>query len=186
MKQTFFWNSVRRAIWPGMVLYQVNISRAITQEFQRANQLSVFLRILEYYQGIMFLTTNRIAVFDDAFKSRIHLAIKYPTLSPNFRKKLWINFLSKTSTGSALNWLDPGSLERLANEDLNGRQIKNIARTAFALALGENSAIKFAHIETALTAIQDFESDFIADGKRLRSETTGDAPGNTSKRRRQE
>ena len=169
-----------------MVLYQVNFSKAITQEQENAYKLSVFLRILEYYQGIMFLTTNRIAVFDDAFKFRIHLAIKCPALSPNFRKKLWIDFLSKKSTGSALDWLDPGSLERLANGDLNERQIKNIARTAFALALGENSAISFAHIETALSAIQDFESDFIAYGKRLRSESTGNAPGNTSKRRRQE
>ncbi|KAI4271606.1 MAG: hypothetical protein LQ337_005890 [Flavoplaca oasis] len=54
---------------------------------------------------------------------------------------------------------DSDSLERLANEDLNGRQIKNIARTAYALAVSENTALNFTHIEIALSAVQAFKSD---------------------------
>ena len=42
---------------------------------------SVFLRILEYYSGILFLTTNRVGTLDEAFKSRIHVSLKYPPLS---------------------------------------------------------------------------------------------------------
>lgn len=38
--------------------------------------VSVFLRELEYYQGIMFLTTNRVKQIDDAIASRIHLPLK--------------------------------------------------------------------------------------------------------------
>ena len=38
--------------------------------------VSVFLRKLEYYQGIMLLTTNRVRDFDDAIQSRIHLALR--------------------------------------------------------------------------------------------------------------
>lgn len=44
-------------------------------------RLSVFLRILEYYSGILFLTTNRVGTLDEAFKSRIHVSLKYPPLS---------------------------------------------------------------------------------------------------------
>jgi SpoVK/Ycf46/Vps4 family AAA+-type ATPase len=43
--------------------------------------ITMFLRMLEYYRGIMFLTTNRVNDFDPAMQSRIHLAIKYPPLS---------------------------------------------------------------------------------------------------------
>lgn len=121
--------------------------------------VSVLLRLLEYYQGIMFLATNRMESFDEAFQSRVHLAVKYPALSSTFRKNLWRIFLHKASPGSSLEWLDSDSLERLANEDLNGRQIKNIARTAYALAVSENTALNFTHIEIALSAVQAFKSD---------------------------
>ncbi len=146
--------------------------------------LSVFLRILEYYQGIMFLTTNRIGSFDDAFKSRIHLAVMYPALSPTSRKSLWEMFLRKASPGSSLKWLNPESLERIANEDLNGRQIKNIARTAATLAAGEGSAMRFAHIEIVLKAMQAFDSNLAANVRRPQAENAGCTCGNVSKRRR--
>ena len=34
-------------------------------------QVGVFLRLLEYHQGVLFLTTNRVKSFDSAFHSRI-------------------------------------------------------------------------------------------------------------------
>jgi hypothetical protein len=40
----------------------------------------VFLRVLEYYSGILFLTTNRVGTLDEAFKSRIHVSLYYPPL----------------------------------------------------------------------------------------------------------
>src|SRR6186713_134787 len=40
----------------------------------------VFLRVLEYYTGVLFLTTNRIGDFDEAFASRIHISLYYPQL----------------------------------------------------------------------------------------------------------
>ena len=41
----------------------------------------VFLRVLEYYEGILFLTTNRVGISDEAFKSRIHISLYYPPLN---------------------------------------------------------------------------------------------------------
>ena len=146
--------------------------------------LLVFLRILEYYQGIMFLTTNRIDSVDDAFKSRIHLAVMYPALSVTSRKSLWEIFLRKASPGSSLQWLKPETLERLANEDLNGRQIKNIARISATLAASEGSALRFAHIETALKALQAFDSKFAASVTEHQAENSGCTCGNVLKRRR--
>jgi hypothetical protein len=106
------------------------------------------------------LTTNRIASFDTAFKSRIHLAIKYHPLSIDYRANLWKSFIMNTANGARPNWLTGEFLERIGAEDLNGRQIKNSVRTAYALAVrGEGMLMPF-HIELALNAMKMFESDF--------------------------
>ncbi|KAI1362585.1 hypothetical protein F5Y08DRAFT_271066 [Xylaria arbuscula] len=46
----------------------------------RNAMVSVFLRTLEYYPGILFLTTNRPGALDEAVKSRVHLSLHYPAL----------------------------------------------------------------------------------------------------------
>jgi hypothetical protein len=46
------------------------------QDIHRNALVSIFLRVLEYFQGILFLTTNRVSSFDDAFQSRIHIALR--------------------------------------------------------------------------------------------------------------
>ncbi|CAJ2511119.1 Uu.00g067440.m01.CDS01 [Anthostomella pinea] len=97
--------------------------------------VAVFLRLLEYYQGVMFLTTNRIASIDQAFESRIHLTIHFPPLDITARLAIWQNFI-KTSDNPASDppsaahqskcQLEQGDLLRMAELDLNGRQIKNV------------------------------------------------------------
>lgn len=42
----------------------------------------MFLRALEYYNGVLFLTTNRVGQLDEAFNSRLHLTLYYPPLTP--------------------------------------------------------------------------------------------------------
>jgi len=46
-------------------------------DLKRNSLVSVFLRILEYYDGILILTSNRVEMFDEAFKSRIQVALHY-------------------------------------------------------------------------------------------------------------
>ena len=56
----------------------------------------VFLRVLEYYTGILFLTTNRVGAFDEAFKSRIHISLYYPPLEEEQTKSIWKMNLDRT------------------------------------------------------------------------------------------
>ena len=49
----------------------------------------VFLRVLDYYNSILFLTINRANVLDEAFKSRIHYKIHYPDLTPEQILDIW-------------------------------------------------------------------------------------------------
>ena len=57
--------------------------------------MEVFLRALDYFQGILFLTTNRINQFDEAFKSRIHLSLGYDKLNDAARAQIWGNLFQK-------------------------------------------------------------------------------------------
>lgn len=107
----------------------------------------------------MFLTTNRISSFDPAFKSRIHLAIKYPPLSMTSRRDLWKLFILRGGPQTPPQWMTDQFLDRLAVEELNGRQIKNIVRTACAIAVGNNTDMNQKHIAMGLKAIKTFEAD---------------------------
>lgn len=85
--------------------------------------MSVFLRKLEYFQGVMILTTNRVTDFDDAVQSRIHIRISYSPLGPNTRKRIWESFLKKLITEGKAASLSAEELKDLTNHDLNGRQV---------------------------------------------------------------
>ena len=41
------------------------------RDVHRNAMVSIFLRLLEYHSGIMFLTTNRLETIDSAFDSRV-------------------------------------------------------------------------------------------------------------------
>jgi hypothetical protein len=57
--------------------------------------VTVFLRALDYFQGILFLTTNRVGSFDEAFMSRIHVQIGYDPLDDHARNAIWENNFRK-------------------------------------------------------------------------------------------
>ncbi|KAK8037520.1 hypothetical protein PG991_000866 [Apiospora marii] len=109
--------------------------------------VAVFLRTLEYYPGMLFLTTNRGDAIDAAFQSRVHLTLHYPELSTDAKYHIWGQFLSRAPS-SAVN---PFEMSKLADLSLNGRQIKNIIKTASLLARSQGSpSVQFRHIETVL------------------------------------
>lgn len=92
----------------------------------------MFLRELEYYQGILFLTTNRVGQFDDAFVSRIHIVIHYHDLSDDYRRKIWNQFFDKLQDERGDVIKIENSARRYVLEEpqvcshkWNGREIRN-------------------------------------------------------------
>jgi hypothetical protein len=83
-------------------------------------RICAFLRKLEYYEGILFLTTSRVKTIDEAIASRIHLALRYSSLDQNARKAIWKSFLGKVSTRKEAADHNPRDLELLVRKDLNG------------------------------------------------------------------
>jgi len=67
----------------------------------------------------MFQTTNRVQTFDDAITSRIHLMMKYESLSLDYRRIVWESFLCETNAG-----LTEDELESLVQKPLNGREVR--------------------------------------------------------------
>jgi hypothetical protein len=119
----------------------------------------VFLRLLEYYEGILFLTSNRVEIFDLAFKSRIHVALSYPELTVPVRHQLWKDFLLRIPEDKR-NLDFERDLLTLEKEEINGRQIKNACKTATALARKKGEKLSIGHLETTLATIRGFEKDF--------------------------
>ena len=126
----------------------VFLERRTDNDLQRNSIVSVFLRKLEYYRGIMFLTTNRFASFDEAFRSRIHIAVRYPDLDVSARRLVWSNFLRKAGEVYTQG-VEVGEKEMdvLAKKHLNGREIRNIVKSAQLLAARAKEPLRKKHLD---------------------------------------
>ncbi|KAI9159070.1 P-loop containing nucleoside triphosphate hydrolase protein [Paramyrothecium foliicola] len=95
--------------------------------------VAVFLQMLEYYNGMFFLTTNRRDDFDHAFFNRIHVTIEYGELDPVSRTNIWRYHLQRAILENTRpsTWSEQ-MYETLGRIQLNGRDIKNYVRAAYA------------------------------------------------------
>ncbi|KAF5022484.1 hypothetical protein F66182_5456 [Fusarium sp. NRRL 66182] len=64
-------------------------------DIHRNELVSIFLRELEYYRGIMFLTTNLYRTIDTAFRSRVSLHLFFGILNREARETIWRKFLGR-------------------------------------------------------------------------------------------
>ncbi|KAG1749236.1 P-loop containing nucleoside triphosphate hydrolase protein [Suillus lakei] len=142
--------------WKAVVLLDeadVFLSQRRETDVERNALVSIFLRQLEYYQGILFLTTNLVSQCDAAFESRIHFTVHYPPLCRVSRRQIWKTFISKTSDTCLVS---EAEIDTLARETLNGRQIKNTVGTALSLSLHSNKPLAMEHIRTVLDTMMDW------------------------------
>ena len=129
-------------MWNAVLLLDeadVFLHRRSTADLKRNALVSIFLRQLEYYRGILILTTNMVAQCDPAFEStsvvvfvlnneiltanlgRIHFCIQYPDLDFTSRKAVWKTFIRKAlkdPTG-----VSEEDVDRLSEHKMNGRQV---------------------------------------------------------------
>jgi AAA+ superfamily predicted ATPase len=172
-------------IWGCVVLLDeadVFLEQRSLEDLLRNALVSVFLRVLEYYDGIIILTSNRVGTFDEAFKSRIQLALHYATLGPFQRRQIWENFIVRLeSLGEEMIDFDDlkDHLEQLAKEKMNGRQIRNAITTARQYAQWKNTVLTYEKLKDVieisgrfdlyLDKLHDgYKQDQIAEGEGLR------------------
>jgi SpoVK/Ycf46/Vps4 family AAA+-type ATPase len=156
--------------WKAIVLLDeadVYLAQRSLQDVQRNGLVSVFLRHLEYFQGIMFLTTNRVTTFDEAFQSRIHFAMKFSDLSITAKKKIWKTFLEKVPPTK--KEVTDNDVADLSHKNINGRQVR-------LYQLGRDrkwsNTDRFHHLDQELCTYS------VGSGLMERGESVGDASGN--------
>lgn len=89
------------------------------RSLQRNALVSIFLRILEYFRNILFLTTNRVMNLDKAFRSRIVLSLKYNELNTDARNSIWKEFIHRLGVSE---FTEENYVE-LSSHKLNGREV---------------------------------------------------------------
>lgn len=162
----------------------VFMERRSTSDLLRNSLVAGFLRALENYDGMLFLTTNRVGSFDDAFISRVHIQLYYPEFTDKDREMVWKTFTDKLQRerGDSLR-LNIDAKEYIRSAQMravewNGREIRNALQTAVALAefdAEKDEEGKIIVTDAHLKAVVELSADF----KRYLSELHS---GNESKR----
>lgn len=87
--------------------------------------VSVFLRLLEYHNGLVFLTTNRSDDIDDAILSRCLAEIQFDIPKPSERRRLWRILLGEFNAELPKSELNKAVLSM---PYVVGRDIQNLIR----------------------------------------------------------
>lgn len=138
------------AEWNAVVLLDeadVFMAERDPNNIHRNELVSIFLRELEYFRGILFLTTNLYQTIDPAFRSRVSLHLLFSALPRDARKQVWHNFISRLapqtlpSVGKgkkaitddegvedAVPTLSDADMDEISLWQLNGREIKNAVK----------------------------------------------------------
>ncbi|KAM0541469.1 hypothetical protein ACHAPJ_013234 [Fusarium lateritium] len=152
---------------------------------QRNALVSIFLRTLEYYPGILFLTTNRVGVLDEALNSRVHVSLHFKHLDSfqtlelfkmNLKRSEMIARQRAANTSQPELIIRSEEIQQFALENFdkrpnpsgpwwNGRQIRNAFQIATSLAyVGQSSGknrsgchLGREHFEQVLRFIQGYD-----------------------------
>jgi SpoVK/Ycf46/Vps4 family AAA+-type ATPase len=84
--------------WNAIILLDeadVFMAKRDPHDIHRNELVSIFLRELEYFRGIIFLTTNLYHTIDTAFRSRVSLHLVFESLSHEAREAIWRKFLQR-------------------------------------------------------------------------------------------
>lgn len=89
--------------------------------------VGVFLRVLEYFNGLLFLTTNRVDDIDEAIVSRCIAMIRYYPPDDDARRRIWQVMLEQFALQ-----IDDALLNELVDifPSASGRDIKGLAKLA--------------------------------------------------------
>ncbi len=150
--------------WGALVLIdeaEMLLERRSKNDIVRNAMVCVMLRLLEYYRGILFLTTNRVESIDPAFQSRVHCALKYEPLSFDSRVAIWSDVLRHAAGSEEAAKLADIDVAALAAHPLNGRQIKNVLQLALALCRheGASQTLQQRHLDVTMEITTQFMAE---------------------------
>jgi SpoVK/Ycf46/Vps4 family AAA+-type ATPase len=154
-------NLFRQAhVWNAILLIdeaEVILAERTMENMKQSAWVAVFLRKIEYFEGILFLTTNQIHFIDQAFESRVTVGIRFPTMDKEQRIDVWQKLLEPTKKlwgNDAL--VGKEKLSGWAHHELNGRHIHNVISSALLLRQGGDGRKPSELIDSCLDAVMGF------------------------------
>jgi hypothetical protein len=109
-------------------------------------EVSYLLQRMEAYRGLAILTTNMKEALDTAFLRRIRFIVHFPFPDAPARAAIWRRIFP---TATPVDGLDP---VRLAQLNLAGGNIRNVALSAAFLAAEARTAVRTEHVLQAARA----------------------------------
>ncbi|CZR62655.1 uncharacterized protein PAC_12552 [Phialocephala subalpina] len=141
--------------------------QARTQYEIKQNALvSVLLTEVEYFQGVLIMTTNRIMTIDIAVQSRLNYAIRFEYLSADALRNIFGTFQamlddSNCDTDERENirsWV-ADNVEEMRDKGTNGRDVRNLFMGTQWLAEKDGGRIRLSHLKSVYQATQKFRSE---------------------------
>ena len=142
-------------VWDAVILIDeadIFLEERDEHNILRNAMVGVFLRLLEYHQGVLFLTTNRVKNIDEAFYSRISVGLHFKKGEDEKRAQIWTNLLAAAKVEGV-------NVDKLKSERLNGRQIKSAIRLSQTLAKARETVIDDALIGEVIELTTSFERE---------------------------
>ena len=109
-------------------------------------EVSYLLQRMEAYRGLAILTTNLKHAIDSAFLRRLRFVVEFPFPDLQHRAEIWARIFPRDAPTEGLD------VALLAQLNLTGGNIRNVALGAAFLAASEDSPVRMSHIEQAATA----------------------------------
>jgi hypothetical protein len=109
--------------------------------------VGVFLRVLEYYQGVLFMTTNRDTVVDDAVISRCTAQVKFEIPDSKAQAKIW--FILAGVSNVKIAEADVIAFAK-KHSGLSGRDVKGILKLANMIAVSKKQKVTAELLEYVL------------------------------------
>lgn len=96
--------------------------------------------------------------FDEAVKSRIHLALQFQQPPETLRQRIWKEHLLSIPLEECDANLqgDGTAVSLIVRDDMNGREISNSINTARTLARHQGQKLGIGHLETVMKVWRDF------------------------------
>ncbi len=132
-------------------------------DIQQNAIVCVFLRVLERYRGVLFLTSNRVTIIDDAIMSRATAWIRYDYPTKEALADLW-KVLSKQYQME----LSPKAIEALIEKfpRVSGRNIKNLLKLSRMLVRGTKDRVLNVDLFEYVSKFLDLSTDEAKETKR--------------------
>ena len=108
-------------------------------------EVGYLLQRMEAYQGLAVLTTNLKSSMDRAFQRRLRVTINFPFPDASQREAIWCRVFP---AGVPLRGVDP---KKLAQLNVAGGSIRNIALNAAFLAAASGGPVEMSHLLRAAT-----------------------------------